>query len=92
MSVRYIDPMSVTVITDIVNDMISVIVSRVENETSISTSRRNITTEAKFEFTDYFNRCNFPSNQTLPRHNSPYHEELDEIIVGFILNRKQAAR
>ena len=41
---------------------------------------------------DYFNRCNFPSNQTLPRHNSPGHEELDAIIARFGLNRKQAAR
>ena len=84
--------MSVTVIPDIVNDMISVIVSRAENETSTSTSRRNITAEAKLELTDYFNRCNFLSNQTLPRHNSPGHEELDAIIARFGLNRKQAAR
>ena len=92
MNVRYTDPMSVTVILDIVNDMISVIVSRAENETSTSTSRRNITAEAKLELADYFNRCNFPSNQTLPRHNSPGHEELDAIIARFGLNRKQAAR
>jgi len=84
--------MSVTVISDIVNDMISVIVSRAENETSTSTSRRNITAEAKLELADYFNRCNFPSSQTLPRHNSPGHEELDAIIARFGLNRKQAAR
>ena len=72
--------------------MISVIVSRAEKETSTSTSRRNITAEAKLELADYFNRCNFPSNQTLPRHNSPGHEELDAIIARFGLNRKQAAR
>ena len=92
MSVRYTDSMSVTVILDIVNDMISVIVSRAENETSTSTGRRNITTEAKLKLADYFNRCNFPSNKTLPRHNSPGHEELDEIISRFGLTRKQAAR
>ena len=73
--------MSVTVISDIVNDMISVIVSRAENKTSTSTSRRNITAQTKVELADYFNRCNFPSNQTLPRHNSPGHEELDAIIA-----------
>ena len=84
--------MSVTVIPDIVNDVISVIVSRAENETSTSISRRNITAEAKLELADYFNRCNFPSNQTLPRHNSPGHEELDTIIARFGLNRKQSAR
>ena len=90
--VIYKDPMSVTVIPDIVNDIISVIVSRAENETSTSTSRRNITVEAKLELVDYFNQCNFPSNQTLPRHNSPGREELDAIIARFGLNRKQAAR
>ena len=84
--------MSVTVIPDIVNDMISVIISCAENETSTSTSRRNIIVEAKFELADYFNRCNFPSNQTLSRHNSPGHEELDAIIARFGLNQKQAAR
>ena len=44
------------------------------------------------ELVDYFNQCNFPSNQTLPRHNSPGREELVAIIARFGLNRKQAAR
>ena len=84
--------MSITVIPDIVNDMILVIVSRAENEKSTSTSRRKLTAEAKLELADYFNRCNFSSNQTLPRHNSPGHEDLDAIIARFCLNRRQVAR
>ena len=69
--------MSITVILDIVNDMILVIVSRAENETSTSTSSRRITVDAKLELADYLKRCNFPSNQTLPRHNSPGHDAMN---------------
>ena len=82
--------MLVTVISDIVNDIILVIVSRAKNETSTSTSRRkNITAEAKLELADYFNRCNFPSNQTLSRHNSHGHEENELEKVKVMQKAKQ---
>ena len=49
--------MSLTIISDIVNDRISVIVSRGENKVSTSTcSRRRMTTEAKLALADYFDR------------------------------------
>ena len=32
---------------------------------------------------DYFDGCDFPINDPLPRHNSPGHEELDSIISRF---------
>ena len=79
--------MSVTVIPDIVNDMISVTVShpaRAENETSTSacTNNRRITVDANLAMVEYFDRCNFPSNKTLPRFNSPGYEKLDTINKG----------
>ena len=46
-SVRCIDSMSVTVILDIVNDTISVIISRAENENSTFTTSRRITVDTK---------------------------------------------
>ena len=50
---------SLKVISDIANDIISVIVARVENETSTSTSNRRIITKAKLILNDYFDRYNF---------------------------------
>ena len=51
-----------------------------------------ITPKAVSAFFGYFESCNFPSNQTLPRKRSPGHEELDMIIHNFGLKRTQAAR
>ena len=71
----------------IINNLISVVVSRAENETSTSTSRRKISTEVKLVLADNFDRCNFPSNKTLSRHNFPGHKELDAVITRFGLKR-----
>ena len=40
----------------------------------------------------YFESRNFSLNQTLPRKNSPEHEELDTTIHNFGLKRTQATR
>ena len=45
-----------------------------------------ISPEAVYVLFGYFESHNFPSNQTLPRENSPGHEELDTIIHNFGLN------
>ena len=64
-SVSYTYLISGTVISDIVNDMISVIVSHAENDTSTSTSNRILTVDAKLALTNYFDRCDFPISTLL---------------------------
>lgn len=82
---------SLKVISDTANDIISIIVARVENETSTSTSSRRITTKAKLILDDYFDRYNFSSNKIIPRCNSRYQETLDDIIVRFNLKHTQVS-
>ena len=84
--------MSVAIISDIINDLISVIVSHTENKTSTYTSRRDIFPQAKLVLADYFDRCNFPSNKTFPCHSSPGDKKMDVIIARFGLKRTQDAR
>ena len=51
-----------------------------------------ISEDAKKTLFNYFNGCDFPVNDPLPRNNSPGHAELDTIISRFGLQRDQVAR
>ena len=55
-------------------------------------SAKRISEDAKKALFNYFDGCDFPINDPLPRHNSPGHAELDTIISQFGLQRDQAAR
>ena len=55
-------------------------------------SAKRISEDAKKALFNYFDGCDFPINDLLPRHNSPGHAELDTIISRFGLQRDQAAR
>ena len=63
----------------------------VNSNPNTTTTATRITPEAVSALFGYFEFCNIPSNQTLPRKNSPGHEELDMIIHNFGLKRTQAA-
>ena len=53
---------------------------------------KRISEDTKKALFNYFDGCDFPVNDPLPRHNSPGHKELDSIISRFGLQRDQAAR
>ena len=61
-----------------------------DESTATTTIATRITPEAVSALFGYFKSRTFPMNQTLPRKNSPYHQELDIIIYSFGLKRTQA--
>ena len=69
-----------------------VIKSRAENGTPTSTRSRRITVDTELTLAHYLYRCNFPSNNTLFRLNTPGREVLDAIVTRFGLKRTQVAR
>ena len=53
---------------------------------------KRISEDTKKSLFNYFDGCDFPVNDPLPRHNSQGHNELDSVISRFKLQRDHAAR